>query len=98
MSTEASAAEFGDDEIFFGSVPVALAPAPGHCEVYDHASAALATNPDEVAVSRARVGKLTAGAYSNAVVPCMPCVDIRGPRPAPRELTSGHRDRAPRWH
>ena len=73
---------FGDDEIFYGSVPVALAVAPGHCEVYDHGTASLAKSEAEIAVSLARAKKLTAGDVQNAVVPCMPCVDIRQPSPA----------------
>ena len=116
---------FGDDEIFFGSVPVALAPAPGHCEVYDHSTAAFATNEEELAVSLARAKKLkiegpseanatdTAAAaaavvatgsegesesgsgaktgkpkYENAVVPCMPCVDIRMPQPPSKDVAA----------
>ena len=91
MSATAAAAEdvpFGDDEIFFGSVPVALATVPGHCEVYDHAHAAFATDPEEIAVSLARAGKLTAGGRTNVVVPCMPCADIRQPSPPSTDVSA----------
>jgi len=79
---------FGDDEIFYGSVPVALSVAPGHCEVYDHKQATLATSEEEVAVSVARASKLSVGGVNNAVVPCMPCVDIRQPQPANKDVSA----------
>ena len=78
-----SSAQFGDDEIFYGSVPVHFRRVAGRAVRYDEATYAPDAEVDAVTGHPNRTLKRKdpiphADGGAPVVVPCMPCLDVLG--------------------
>lgn len=69
---------FGDDEIFFGSRPVHLAPVPGSVVVYRHEEWTWDRREESLKATVARKGPMAPGpdAPADVVVPAIPALDV----------------------